>query len=575
MTFRSYKEYRDVRLLKRLLLGIAVSAIPLFIYLNRFLIPDYGFDSLYYHLFNGHRSLNNLFLPFNSHEFYPNGFGTLAPSFDSLFALARKILGYRLGTIPGLLSYFGIVYVTYRLLLEIKSYYEVKSNLLKFMFLTNAIVVTELLFQLATYYVDILNTLVVLTAILGLIKYIKSQSIVLLCLVSLVFGLLLMAKVTNLMYVVPYFVVMFVELLSSSQRNKKQAFGLIAMIGILLITPTLVYDFKNLILTGNPVFPLFNHLFGSPYYAEISYSPQLTSSGGGTIFEKLIWPVASFWHPARLAEPHSLFNDWKLGVYWIMAISLILPKLWKNLTKLEKYTVVYFLLSVEVWALLIGIMRYAAAATVIGGVVLVILCGQLIANWHKFPNWSKVLLITVIVIFGVDNARIVLFNSKYDMSWRPSMLSNKTEYFAQFKNIGYRQLDGVKLSHDKSDPDIIVNCVPQSAGLTTISAYADKSVLNIMGGSQNEEMISQSAYRKAASERLSAAYHGKKVFTYGAFAIKSGLDVGLPQCMSQLKKAGASVDSVHPLNGYLGFPNQNPVLIRGTIRLDDYIRFDN
>lgn len=545
------------------------SLVPAVIYLNRFLIPDSGFDSLYYHIFNGLRGSQNYLWFFSKQEFYPIGWGDLVPIYDYMFYLARITLGYRLGTILGLLAYVGIIYITWKLIDRVVKIKTKINPFLKFIFFVNAIVVTELLFQIATQYVDIVDVFFVLLALYFFIIYLEKRNYSFLWISSVLFGLTFLAKLTNGIYLVPFYIILVADTLTSKDKNWSKKTRLLFIVGIIVLLPVLVYDSKNFILTGNPVFPMFNNIFKSPYSWPISYSSADAGIGGQNLFQQLLWPVASFWHASRLAEPHNIFNDWKLGVYWLISLVLFVPRLWKRLNKNEKYLIVFFFISTEIWGLEFGVIRYAATSIVLGGVIFLMLFT------HLRPLLSRkqyiFLCLPIIALLLIDNYRIVAFNLKYDMAWRPNFVHNTSLYLSQSNNLFDNYLSYPKNTlRYLTKSQIALDCVPQSSGLIALSGYANKPVLNIMSEAPSEAITQQILYRKVTAQILFNAFH-HNTLTFYTFSRDKDVNIGYKACLANIAEVGGSVERVVHLNSFLGYSSQKPVVIFGKINLQTYV----
>lgn len=536
--------------------------IPVFVYLNRFLIPDYSFDTFYYHLFNGVRGAHNYIWPFSPQEFYPIGFATIAPLYDSILYLSRLMFGYRLGTVLDLIAYIGIVWIAYKLIVRVVNFKKRISPILKFLFFLNSVIVTELLFQLATQYVDVISGFFILLAIYILFVFIDSNKPIYLWLASVIMGVAFLGKATNVIYVIPFYVVVVIDTLSAKHKSWKYKVGILALVGFIISAPTLIYGYYNLVLTGNPVFPMYNNIFHSPY------STILTSSSGRSLFQIIFWPIVSFWHAAQLAEPHTIFNDWKLGIYWLISIVLFVPFIWKKLVKTEKYLILFFFISAEIWSYLLGIMRYAAEDMVIGGIILLIFFIRM-----SLLMGRKTILLTVplVLILVVDNYRIVNFNLRYDMSWRPSLVHNTGLYLSQKNNLFNNHLSyPIGIANEIKNSQILIDCVHQSPGLIALSGYASKPVLSIVNEAPTQIITGQKVYREAVAQKIFNIYH-QNTLSFTTFAIDAGLDVEYRDCLQNLSVMGGVVEKVIPLNSFLGYPYEKPIVIEGRINLNSYI----
>ncbi|HVC36227.1 MAG TPA: hypothetical protein VNE40_02170 [Candidatus Dormibacteraeota bacterium] len=545
------------------------SLIPISIFLNRFLIPDFSFDTFFYHLFNGVRGTHNYLWSFSPNEFYPLGFGTIAPVYDSIIYLFRVLLGYRLGTIIDLISYIGIIWITYRLIIRVVNFkIKVLSPILRLIFFLNAVIVTELLFQLATQYVDVINAFFILLAIYSMAVFLDTRKNINLWLAAAIFGIALLAKATNIIYALPFYIIVAVDVFGSKHKSLQYKIVILVLVGAITAIPTLIYGYINFRLTSNPIFPMYNEIFHSPYSAPISFSAKQSGAGGQTLLQIIFWPIVSFWHASRLAEPHSVFNDWKLGIYWVISIIMFIPLIWKKLDKSEKSLIIFFVLSTEIWGFLLGIMRYATVDIILGGIILLVFFIRISMIIGKK---SLMLAVPLILVLVFDNYRIINFNLTYDMSWRPNLIHNTKLYLAQRSNLFYNYLKYPQGVNNKiNNSQIFLDCVHQSPGLIALSGYTNKPVLNIESEAPSEAITGEIKYREVAVRKIFDIYHHYNL-TFTTFAITNGLDVEYQACIQNLSVMGGSITHIIPLNSFLGYANEKPVVIIGKINLTSYI----
>ena len=247
---------------------------------------------------------------------------------------------------------------------------------------------------------------------------------------------------------------------------------------------------------------------------------------------------------------------------------LFIPVLWKKLTKTEQYLIIFFFLSTELWSFLFGIMRYAADDIIIGGVVLLIF---FIRISILLGRKAYFLAIPLVLLMIIDNYRIVNFNLKYDMSWRPNLIHNTGLYLSQRNNLFNNYLSyPTSVSNEINNSQILLDCVHQSAGLIALSGYSSKPVLGIANEAPTEAITGQIKYREMAARKILNIYH-QNVLTFTTFAITTGLDVEYKSCLQDLSSMGATVDKIVPLNSFLGYSGEKPVVIIGKINLTSYI----
>jgi hypothetical protein len=530
---------------------------------------------MYYHIFNGLRGFENHLWPFSKNEFYPGGFGTLSPVYDVLSYITRFLLGFRLGTIISLVSYIALVFLAYKLfelLIDIKKIHI--NYFVKLLLFLNSVIVTELLFQLATYFVDILDTLIVLLAVYLLLLYVKKGADIFLWTSSLIFGITFLAKETNIIFLIPYLIIVMYEILNKRNLHKKYQIKYILLVCLILFSPILIYDLKNILLTRNPVFPLYNGIFKSEYYSLVSFSPTNYGLGGIDLFQKLFWPIVSFWHASRLSAPHNIFNDWKLGIEWLIALILFLPHIWKRLTSEQHALIFFFYSSMTIWGFTSGVMRYVAVDDVIAGLLLSIVVIQIL-SFMKTKYYAYILTVLIVSLaLIVANYRIVAFNVKYDMSWRPTFVYDHTIYLSQLHNLfnnklTYQSSTEIKLSSSQ----ITLNCIPQSSGLIALSGITNKPMLNVISQPPDQQMLQQTPYRKIAASKLEKLFNNSEL-KYSTIIMSDRGQVDFQSCLNHILAAGGTVKSATLLNSFLGYvAYEQPVVIFGSINLNAYLKY--
>lgn len=559
------------------ILWLLFACLPIIIiFFNRVLIPDFSTDVLSYHLFNGMRAAQHPFVPFLSSEFYPVGIANIAPYYDALTYIARQLLGYRLGTVLSLVSAIGCIGITYKLLMLILKEQNKRFHAGWGLLLVNAGIVLELQFQLATYFIDIINAAAVLGVFYLLVRQLLNKKNAThwqwWLILWFAFGVLLALKLTNLPLVIP----MAAMLIWDGWRRRVSPWGKSSVILILsmgvIIVPLLPGWIGNYRLSHNPLYPYYNAVFQSPDYANTNFTDR--TFGGTTLVAKIFWPIASLSDQLRLGEPHHIYNDYKLILYWSLMVVLIILLLlrWVRLGIANKLILFYFLSSTLLWGLFFGIERYFISSMVLAGLVLAMpFTAHVPLKKYYFTYFILAMGIICCVIAGVEDYRIVRFNLQYDMSWRPSLYQNFTLHKAQKTSIFAHELSlTVAQRQTVQGSDIFLNCNTDVAGLLALLPGASsKPMINIIadGFPQYADMSNNSNYRKERLKRLETLFPGKQ--TYNWVSIVSDKDIGptTPGCYSNIAASHGTVASRQPINDFLGYDRIHMIMVSGQITL--------
>jgi hypothetical protein len=330
-------------------------AIPfLVIYLMRALIPDTFLDVMSYHIPVGDRAM--IGFPYIASDFFPFG-GTNPPSLSDMFtAVFRKTLGYRAGTMGNYLILLWTATIVEKFLRE-----TVKKQGKRYLFVFLILSCEYVLFEINSYMVDLLGVPLLLEAtwIIANFKNVRNKDYYLLY-ISLLFGLALALKLTNLVYIIPLVLWTAVQI---RQTPIGVSFKTVVFCVALFFFPILPYSLPMYIETGNPIFPYYNKMFKSPYWPLAYISDPRW--GPKSILEAVFWPILTILVPERASE---------LKVYsGRIALAFVLSLL--GLVWTEKRTqvlIVLWLLGSLLWSQFgIGYMRYGLYSEILGGIVIV------------------------------------------------------------------------------------------------------------------------------------------------------------------------------------------------------------
>jgi hypothetical protein len=529
---------------------IAGLLIPLLIFLNRFLIPDHAFDSVNYHLYLGFKAFD--FSGIKGAEFFPSGIHNFSKILDVPGYFLMKLFGYRLGTIGSLIAMYGVIFISSRiikLILEEKW----KFGFISILLFVNIFMSLEAFFQIATYFVDILSTTLILLALYWLFLGEKNKKYFLWS--AVLMGLIVVTKYTNLIYLPAYGLVYLLLVLRRKEPDKIK----ILAVGFgLLIIVVLAGFFKNWKTTGNPVFPFYNAVFKSKYFSTINFGDG--RFGGRNLSEKLTYPWFSFKNPSRLGEGHDLFNDFKLQIYFGIVLIAFGISFWER----RKYPKMYYLclfwmVSFFVWCLTFGYLRYALVLEILGGVIFLLM----------FLRGGKlrVFLVPVFLIMLLQDKRIMNNSLAYDLSWRPGYFYNRRTYFENFKDLDINKI----IIEDTTKYDVYINCSLPNMSYYVLSDFNKLPVMSI-DISGYKDLTENLNYQSEVKKRL-AKYLGKNDFKFVTITAVSGLNTQYESCLKTLKNSGFIVKNEDVIDNFLGYKNQKLIIISGDASLNNIWEF--
>jgi hypothetical protein len=344
-----------------------VVGLPLlFAYLLRAGFPDHSYDVLSYHLINSERSLRGTL--FGPGDFFPSA-GTFNPAPDTLAGISRMILGFRLGTGINLLVLVWAAQVTHNILRPFVANAWLRSGCVLL-----TVLAENLLFEISTYMIDLLALPLMLAATLLILRADEAENRrVNVIHIALLLGASAAFKLTNLAVVLPLAVVFAYKMSVGSRRFTLPQLittGLLAFTAFIAThVPFTIYIFR---VTGNPIFPVANSFFGSPYWPtdggwDNRWGPQ-------TPWETIAWPVLAWFNPERHSELAVYSGRLSLG-YLIALAGLVL--VWRN--ERARLLCIVLLSSSLLWSLTaIGYSRYGLYQEMLAGITILAVVATLI-----------------------------------------------------------------------------------------------------------------------------------------------------------------------------------------------------
>jgi len=482
--------------------------VDIFFFLKRVIYPDSAFDSINYHFFLGKNGFDNFPFPFGSDEFFPLGMYGFNPIVDMFGYISYLFFGFRLGTILSALSLMGTIFFGYVLLKKflLRISFNWVSLAVFILLIIPIFTVQEALFQLATYYTDDLYVLILMMSVGLLFIFLNTKKDSWKELyITLLFGFfsgLAMTKLTNFIYIFPFFCV-FAYILYAKYSHKwsnsgKRVLCLVFAYGIMILALNAFILFNEK-YSGNPFFPYYNSIFKSEYYPEKNWSFNF---GPTTLVERILYPVYAIQNPKLLGEVKDSFPDRKLLVifFYVLISTIVLYRKKEEYTEYEKLSLFLFFSSFFFWQIQFGYSRYGIFLEIFGGMISLAFAVKIFSKPFIFLKF-----LTVVFLFYMlaQSVAIYEFNYKYDMSWRPTSTLDQWWKGMTSKNFfdKYTRLNKATAQQVRN-ADIVIQCTnPSSLYFSTIKELKDLPMVNIDKGS-NVDLTTNEEYKKKRDEKI-------------------------------------------------------------------------
>lgn len=543
--FKYWKKIEKILAIGLLVFGLL---IPFFLFINRVLEPDVSCDSLNYHLYLGFKGFNQ---DNNKYEFFPTGIHNFSPILEMVGYVFYKILGYRVGTIFSVLAIYLSIFGCYKIFKLILPKKKIIGDLFNTFLFISSFLSFELFLGNATYFNDVLVSLLTIWSVYYLLKYFKNEKLLNLIIASIIMSISVWGKQTNLYMALAFGLTLIIELVISKTNLKIKIKNLILAGVIILLLPGLWYA-KNWWITRNPIFPFYNAFFKSEYFPSINfYEPQF---GGENLWQRLMWGYYSIFNPDRLGQVHDLFHDYKINFYFIMVVILAIFYFLnrKIRDKLTTNLLIFFIFSFIIWGLQFGYLRYALALEHLGGILVLII-------FNKLGNYKYLVFLPICCWLLVQNKRVINMSLAYDISFRPGYFYNRQSYFKNLPNLFKSQIE----VENKNNADIYLNCSVTGMTYYVISSFNKLPVLNI-DQTAYKQMTDNSKYMTEQKTRLLLKLVDKEDIKFVTIGAKTGLNNEYNSCISNLKNRGWIIDSEEDLD-FVGHSKQKLGVIWGTI----------
>jgi hypothetical protein len=417
----STKQFAKMKYGRRfwILVGIPLLAA----YVLHAAFPDRSYDVLNYHLLHAERSLRGpLFMP---SDYFPSPIA-FNPIGDTLTGTSRLLLGFRLGTVINLLVLIWAAQLTDKILRPL-----VSNAWLRSLCVLLAVSSEQFIFEISTYMIDLLALPLMFEATLLTLRWDEAESKTAnLFHIALLLGASTAFKLTNLAVALPLFTVCVYKTIAGPERTRPKISTKRALVGLLgFIAPLLPFSIFIFRLTGNPIFPVANSFFKSPYWP--THGGWDSRFGPNTLWQTMIWPVLVWFRPERSSELAVYSGRLCLG-FMIAIVGLLL--VWRNA---RVRTLCFLLLTSSLlWsAAAIGYSRYGFYQELLAGVTVVAVVSVLFKRSGSQLNWSTALGSFICLVLAAQTVLAGRYALHKDWGGRLSIVDDPSGYSAEAKLI--------------------------------------------------------------------------------------------------------------------------------------------
>ena len=394
-----------------------IVGLPLLIaFLLRAAWPDLSFDVLSYHVLQGERTLRGPL--FRGGDFFHSVPFNPAP--DTINGMTRWLLGYRLGTAINLAVLLWTAQITDKLLRPF-----IKNVWLRSALVVMAVLTENVLFEISSYMVDLLMLPLLLQATFLTIHAEESEKPKLnFAHISLFLGASAALKLTTLAVALPLLTICLFKIVVGNKFALGKILSTILPMSVAFAAPLLPFSIYIFRITGNPIFPVANTFFQSPYWPTLGGWDRRW--GPHTFQETLLWPVLIWFKPERHSEL-AVYGG-RLSVGFLIAVAgLVL--LWRN----QQLRLLCLLLisSALLWSqTAMGYSRYGMFQDLLAGITVVAVAGFLI---NRTVTWQRLSGSFLLFVFSLQFILACGYALKTEWSGRPTLLSSPSPYFKQLR----------------------------------------------------------------------------------------------------------------------------------------------
>ena len=369
---------------------LVVGGPLLLAYCLRAALPDHSYDVWAYHILHSDRSLHGAL--YRPGDYFPAAL-PFNPVADMLTGLSRLALGYRLGTIINLFVLLRAAQIIDRILRAFINGPWLRHAAVLLILLTE-----NVLFEISTYMVDLLALPLLLQATFLALNLDQARTRVIgLSHIAMFLGAGMAFKFTNFAVAVPLLVFCGLRMTLGAYRFSPKRVATTSLIMmVVFVAPILPFTIYIYRLTGNPVFPIANTFFQSPFWP--THGGWDARWGPESFWQTIAWPVLAWFKPERHSEL-AVYSG-RLSLAFIVAV-VFLPLLWRK--RQVRILCIFLITSALLWAFAgMGYSRYGVFEDVLGGVTLCAVASVLGVSL-KHLSWRTAGALGISAVFIVQS----------------------------------------------------------------------------------------------------------------------------------------------------------------------------
>ncbi len=360
---------------------------------------DESYDTYNYHIY----LQENPFTDKIYEDFFPgrtmNSF--IYPLADRVFYLFRGALGYRLGTLPSYLILIPMFYGVKKLLRLLAPGMDQKFLSVFSMVPLCTFIILQ---QTGTYYIDNFSIVLILEFTYAAMADEKNlfENRAQLYYLALLAGITTCIKYTNAIFLAGLIILLFVK--NYRKLRDLRWFDYIFAVVFFLI-PLLPYGADTIRQTGSPVFPYYNSIFQSAYFAGNDWRDLRW--GPDHLWQLLIWPVYILFHPGQAYEFRIGMTNTSFAAGYILSLIYFVKGLYVRMRKTGNIDQRKWCLSCIVlydclvWGkFIIGYIRYAGIIPVLGMIFVIWILWEGIMNKDTCRKVVCIVVISVSALAG-------------------------------------------------------------------------------------------------------------------------------------------------------------------------------
>ncbi|MGH9904120.1 MAG: hypothetical protein ACRD8U_00895, partial [Pyrinomonadaceae bacterium] len=438
-----------------------VVGLPLLaFYLLRVAFPDHSFDVLSYHLLHADRSLRGPL--FAAGDFFPTS-SPFNPAPDTLFGISRTLLGFRLGTVLNLLAMIWAAHVVDKILRTF-----IDNSWLRSTGVLLAVLAENFFFEISTYMVELLALPLLLEATFLTLRSEEAENPrVNLIHIALLLGASTAFKFTNLAAALPLLALCSYKTVRSSWAAPRRLVTTTLLTLVAFLAPLLPFAIYIYCLTGNPVFPIANVFFKSPYWPthggwDARWGPQ-------SLWETLLWPVIIWFKPERHSELAVYSGRLSVGVI-VAVVGLLLA--WRKPTL--RAMCLLLLSSALLWSATgIGYSRYGLYQELMAGVTIIGVASVLATQTSGLrPTWKTAVASLLCITLAAQSLLACRYIRQKEWGGRTTFIADGRSYAREAKFIlRDRTLTSFLTNEERASLDDVrtwLETCPQSTGFQAL-----------------------------------------------------------------------------------------------------------